>query len=340
MPILVRTPSPFSTECLCGYVLRVSEINGYRSPRPVLDIANIPIGHMNSPLFSTTHFEGVLARESQSLEKISYKKKHINELSIAILGHELINSIRRNPLQLKKPHFCPYCVQDNGYIDAFWRSRLAVACPQHGCEPLFYCQECRRYIDWFRPGLLTCRCGADFSKVRLKKSDQPTVELMGILQAKLHRQDLFAVPNSYRFPLNKLEPLSLSQFMRVCELIADQIHPNLVIKEKRYSRSALETVAGACELLMHWPEGYHHLLNNFGLMNTTSSNVGRGFWSKFNSFYWGLRNNPLFFDDAIFLCDQILRFGYIYWNDVNAKLPSLEDRETFSGQSEIGSHEI
>jgi len=43
MPLLVRHPAPKPTESLLGYVLRVSEGNGYSSPWSVYRLARLEI---------------------------------------------------------------------------------------------------------------------------------------------------------------------------------------------------------------------------------------------------------------------------------------------------------
>ena len=53
---LVRHPAPYPTESLPGYVLRLSELNGYPSPRSLYRMAEMKAGECSPSNFNCPKF--------------------------------------------------------------------------------------------------------------------------------------------------------------------------------------------------------------------------------------------------------------------------------------------
>ena len=199
MSLLVRTPSPCINESLLGFVLRVSEANGYDTPWHILRLAEIDQGQMQTAGFPIEKLSKVLGQSTESLTRIAYQSDTIKG-HFKILDHSLGPSLKDSPLRLSRPAFCPHCVEETGFIDAFWDLNAAVACPKHHCPPLRNCPSCRTAIRWFRPGLLTCECGARLTNTPSVAIDTPAIELMQLILSKLHGKPLSELPNESGFP--------------------------------------------------------------------------------------------------------------------------------------------
>jgi len=150
------------TESLFGYILRVSETNGYDTPRHILNYAGYERGSMRSAIFLVDKLAEILGCNVSELEAIAYYIIDENgKRTFRIRNHNLGTKLPIEFLRITKPSFCPQCVQEHKFIDAFWDLYFAVACPQHRCQLLSTCPICKMYLRWFRPGLLTCNCGTN-----------------------------------------------------------------------------------------------------------------------------------------------------------------------------------
>ena len=75
MPLLVRTPAPKADESLFGYLVRLTEANGYKDYTTLLRLAGASRGAINAATHSL-RFEGVaglVGRAPSELEWIAYR---------------------------------------------------------------------------------------------------------------------------------------------------------------------------------------------------------------------------------------------------------------------------
>src|SRR5260370_27602322 len=138
MGFLVRTPAPHSTESLFGFVLRVSESNGYETPRHMFPEEGFTRGQLIAAGFSAKRFSEMLSQDSDSLTSIAYCTEQNNSRRYKILDHDL--SFRNRLLRLSQPVFCPYCAEETGFVESFWDLSSAVACIKHHTWGLQKCQ--------------------------------------------------------------------------------------------------------------------------------------------------------------------------------------------------------
>lgn len=207
--MLVRTPAPKSTESFLGYLLRVSEANGYDTPKYVLEHAGLTDNERRNVRFPLGKFTQILGCDMADLESISYTGADADGQRAQLLGHSLGRSLRSGPLRLKSPAFCPHCVCDNGYIDAFWDLNQVVACPIHSCKVIELCPDCGQSLHWLRPGLLTCKCGADLAKAETSAADPEVCKLMAMFKSKLHGLPILEDASNHGWPIKILNSLSL-----------------------------------------------------------------------------------------------------------------------------------
>ena len=300
-----------------GYVLRVSEANAYESPWHILRLAGVEQREMRSAAFPIERLAEILGRPPESLEHIAYQQAG-DGLMFKILGHELGHALSAAPLRIEQPALCPHCVEESGHIDAFWDLRSAVACPTHGCRVLQTCPHCGNELGWFRPGLLTCRCGASLANVSLPAVEQPLAELMGVIKATLDGQPLSSLPNSAGFPLEHLEGITLSALLWLLDKMG-----HLNIESKGLPAAGIgKGVEAAVEPLANWPTGYHEFLTRLGHRNLADTPAAGGLRKQFEAFYNVLFKNSLHAAASGFLRDEFVAFGLNTWGNgiVNKKL--------------------
>lgn len=320
MALLVRTPFPYPTESLLGYVLRISECNGYDTPWHILRLAGITQGYMQSPGLPVEKLALILGQAPSNLAKLAYQSAQAGKLDFQILQHSLGKSSKEAHLRLRNPEFCPRCVEETGHIDAFWDLTVAIACPKHHCLPVRCCPTCARPLSWFRPGLLTCRCGASLigDPSTVITADRRVAEMMGILIAKLHEAPFDDLPNSTEFPIAHLAPLPLLFLVQIIEKLGSYHLQNPSAKPA----DTATTVSAAVEPLQNWPNGYHRFLANLGERLAKKQRAAAGLRKQFQSFYESMFKNRAFADQATFLREEFINFGFQHWGQaiVDSKL--------------------
>ncbi len=334
MPLLCRTPRPQPTESLFGFVLRVSEANGYETPRHIWKIAGMPRGSECAPRFPTEPLAAVLGFERDALHPLAYRGDLECRGSFKILSHSLGDDLRSGPLRLKHPAFCPHCVSETGYLDAFWDLSAAVACPIHGSDVLTVCPACRTRIEWERPGLLTCSCGGSLLDATPPVASPLVIELMRLLLSRL-RGRTGPIANARGLPLEHLAAMPFFALLRLIAVLGDIAASEKAKRVRRLRVPAVQRavvaagtapikssvpecptarVAAAVQILSDWPNGYHEFLRTLGEHNLASAQRSVGMRKQFADFYETLfKNRPVMREHAAFLREEFIAFGLQHW---------------------------
>lgn len=320
MTLLIRTPSPADTESLFGYVLRVAESNGYESPWQILSHARISQRGMTSVSLPIESLASVLGRPPSDLQHIAYSGRDAKgALEYRLLGHSLGGNLVSGPLRRNKPAFCPQCVAEHGYIDAFWDLRIAVACPVHRRAPITSCSTCCQPLKVFRPGLLTCKCGASLSTAMATEVAPALVDLMAIVWAKVHRQPISNAALSADFPLEGLMGMQLQTLtLKLLELGRFSL-------QSRSEEADIRTLfQAAAETLSDWPRNFRAMLHRIGNVENTT---GTGFRKRFEHFYAKFASNRKTNRDCGWLRAEFMRFGLEEWGE------SIVDNKLLVGEA-------
>lgn len=308
---LVRTPAPKPTESLLGFLLRVSEVNGYDTPRRVLTNAGYTEGQTRSAGLDITGLATVLNRDPSELEPIAYcKAVGRDRPEYKILGHRLGNHLPKGLLRLFRPAFCPQCVEESGFIDAFWDLEAAVVCPRHGSRVLRCCPSCGERLQWLRPGLLTCKCGADLAAAVPEPVSTALREMMQILEAKFLGRSLRDVPNEVGFPLEQMEPLSLLSFL---QLMGNLGRFHLLKKGRAPEKDSYLVMEAASQVLTDWPQGYYRFLDRLGTELSGGNLSASGYRKQFSMFYTSMFGRGLATEFVRILREEFLKFGCNSW---------------------------
>lgn len=309
MSMLLVTPWHKATESLLGYALRVSEKNGYDSPWHILTLAGLPQGKMDTAGFPVEQFAMVLGRSPEALKNLAYCDQSGDGLrQFQILGQPLGGTLHSAPFRLGKPQICPQCVKEHEFIDAFFDLSMAIACPDHGKTLVSTCPECHKPLNWFRPGRLTCKCGADLSKAATVDVSCELKELMSVMKAKVHGRSLDAVDNPCNFPLKEMDAVSLRMLLdKVTEL--GRLNQRGMGKTDSDISSTLQS---ASEVLRDWPYAYHEFLRR------QKSPVGQTYkvTQYYEDLFSSLLNRHNRIPGADFLFDEFVRFAKEEWNGV------------------------
>jgi hypothetical protein len=279
--MLVRTPHHRPTESLLGYVLRISEANGYDTPWHVVAHAGILRGEMTTAGFPVQKLAAILGRSPDDLNDISYSGLDENEdREFRLLGHTLGKGLNSEPLRLTKPVICPQCIVEHGYIDAFFDLSVGVACPFHRCQLVASCPCCGESLNWFRPGLLTCKCGASFADVLTKPVSPDLANLMAVIWDKLHGTSLDDLPKGTNLPARQLAGVPLRRLLgKLPDLGGFQIRSHGATS---CDSTPIELLDSAAQILANWPNGYHDFLDRTALVNSGSAPTT--LWKRYEHF--------------------------------------------------------
>ncbi|QSI75361.1 TniQ family protein [Niveibacterium microcysteis] len=251
--MLVRTPKPADTESFLGYLLRVSESNGYDTPWRILKLAGICQSEMTKVSFPVSKVCKILGVSAESLSHISYRHPGHYPDEYKILGHGLGSSINQPILRLATPALCPECVRANGYIDAFYDLKLAVACPVHKRAVITNCPTCGEILRFFRPGLLTCRCGASLEDAAPVPVPAAVTDLMKVIAAKLHSGPLDQASVIRQLPIESLMAMPL-------RALITKLPTLLHLHGTSTCERPIDVVELLAEALSDWPKGLHRFL--------------------------------------------------------------------------------
>lgn len=102
--LLLRTPDPLPSESILGYVLRVSEINGYETPWHVWRHAGYEQGEMLTAGFTVQRVAAAFGKASELLEKHAYRGQDADgETRYQVNGQPIGSGLASAPLRLRRP---------------------------------------------------------------------------------------------------------------------------------------------------------------------------------------------------------------------------------------------
>ncbi|QOZ83777.1 MULTISPECIES: TniQ family protein [Chromobacterium] len=331
MKLLLVTPAPNVTESLLGYVLRLSERNGYDTPWHILSFAGFNQSEMKTAGFPIQKLASVLGRSTAELEPLSYRVQDGSK-SFKLLGQPLGGSLTYRPLRLSMPAFCPACVDELGFIDAFWDLRAAVACPRHGHRLLESCSVCANPITWYRPGLFQCKCGADLRDVPLEPVEPAVVEMMQIIVSKVHGHT--QLPNLIsRLPVTALWKLSLRSLLDLLNTLG-----NYAIAGNNLDKlSGTCIVSAAVAVLDNWPLNFHTFLRKLD-QSQVSGIAKLTLRKRFEVFYVSMFKKRKSAVDFTFLKKEFIHFGATEWGEgiVDQRMiDGMETKQRFMSKSKL-----
>ncbi len=308
--MLVRTPAHQPTESLLGYVLRLSESNGYDTPWHVLSHAGIPQGAMLTAGLSVDRLAKILGRTAEDLSGIAYSANVDGHREFRLLGHLLGHGLNTTPLHLSHPSICPQCIDELGYIDAFFDLRLAVACPHHRCELVTHCPACSEPLSWFRPGLLTCKCGSSLASASPPVASGVLTDLMAIVWAVLHRQQETPSCTLTSWPVRELLSTPLrALILKLPELGSFQRRS---LGQEAEVATPVELLEAAANVLSNWPEGFHELLERLSAFGDGNQHTFGKRYELFSKRFFSAHPCS---KDFSWLREEFVRYGLESWSE-------------------------
>ncbi len=273
---LVYTPPAKAREGLLGYVLRISEANGYETPWYIFALAGITPAQMTSGSLPIDKLSKIIGRP---LQELAHQAWHSypdgNPLPPTNGGrHQMVSQ-----LLLKHPKICPQCVAENGSVDSAWDLRIMLACPKHRIALLDHCPVCRRKLTWFRQGLDRCRCGHRITIAEQSLFPQHTIDLLQVIYDTLHGLPTNPTPPS-QMPASDLQQLGINDLLKLLTKVT-----NTLAGKKSRGKSATydrDTLVHLSDFFQSWPKQFHCFLYGIdSALNQATAGLAR----RFDSFY-------------------------------------------------------
>lgn len=257
--LLPVTPRPFEDESFPGYLLRLSEVNGYRAPNRLawrinagerrnkmhtgftsLDLASVT-GHAPSV------FEGLVRRDANGPKE---------RQAVGVIDRS------RAGRSLKAPMICALCIRANGYIHRIWDVAYVTACPVHHTSGVEVCASCGATLGWLRRRLGECDCGAEFT------SAPGVADCAATAMAELVYSCLSSaaatqctVAEAHGFPVQSLAALEPYPLLRLFDMLI-AFSARMGGESPGHGKMAAASDVAA-RLLTHWPDNFVALLEKF-----------------------------------------------------------------------------
>lgn len=244
-PLLVRHPAPYPTESLAGYVLRLSEINGYTTPLSLYRLAGMEAKERSWTNFAYAKFAAIANLPVSELMRIGYEYPE-SDHPMAMASDKLMTASK----------VCPACVADKGFIEVHWHLHLMAACPIHRQAAVWRCGNCKKKIPWLRRGLLTCKCGDTLKDPPQYIFLEEDWWLLDLIRRKALRDPTQPVGDP-RMPGDQLAKASLDQILSLVNSIGKA---QMMVNRNPRSAIGKPLLKAAASVLTDWPSNFYRLL--------------------------------------------------------------------------------
>jgi len=296
--LLVR-PKPQKGESFIGYLVRLTELNGYDTPSWILSLAGIDYMELQwtfSFVFGKTEGLDKLAHLTDNtlddLNALVYFPAKSSQGNTT--EHEFdFNgaSLNRSIIRPHHPKICPECLAECGCCFRLWDCSLATACPIHECMLIDRCPKCRRQIRAIRESVSICTCGCDWREIdpELLSADELVVSRR-VYQLSSRLSKTPKKEND-----NPLHSLDLRDFAVVLTFIAGTFRdmawatgrPSKSIKLP--NKDLHELYGRAYSVFENWPHNFHRFLSKQSKgqvrLNPDDGKLGTALKKEFGSLY-------------------------------------------------------
>lgn len=264
---LLRSGKPKDDESLMGYIIRLTEQNGYPSPSWIVKKAELHHEMNRSCSFVYRSPETLKAlsdltgTDISELASLTYSPESRRKYDDCLFYG---NVVHQSFIRLGYPKICPRCLSESLHCRRIWELSAVTTCLKHRCLLIDECPNCMRCISWIRNRVGVCSCEFDWREATATPVESSEMALThhlhylcGLLNSKV----------SAKGRLKKLPimDLGLQDFLSVLFffggiiqniLVSNGLH--LVIGMKNTDLHAL--FANAYSVFEDWPNNFHQFL--------------------------------------------------------------------------------
>lgn len=302
--LLLRTPKPFALESLRGYLLRLAEVNGLSGVAPILKLAGVSDDKSRHAEQPVEILELVTGHRMKDLAHLPLTNPLTNIQQVS--GHP----VSKGYSILSNPKICPCCIKENGYAPAYWDLIAVQGCYKHQQSLITECHECKAKLTWHRPGLLTCKCGADLSGLQGNPLSLEELEFLRVIDAKFKGEVLDDSQSQTGLPFAHLTKISLSTILALMHTMGSM---HLFINKQVVRAKACthqDEVKYALEILKDWPNNFYKFLHRVGEEHGRDS---LGLDRQFSLFTQRFFKRGYPEQEIRFLKEAFIDFGKLHW---------------------------
>lgn len=320
-PILY-TPLPLPTESLKGFLLRACEGNGYERMYLMTRIAGLTDRQTSIAVPDIGRLSALFNFDQNVFLNMGYWPNVVShdETSFMILGHEIPRLYSTS-----KVGICPQCIEEKGFIEAFWDIKISLACPEHRRETVYECEECklipgnRSALNWNRGEMLRCKLGHDLkNRFGALIEDDLALDLLRLIKAKVdgvpfHR--LIGIDH-HKFPVQHLENMSLRGFIGIVARLGKPPMPiqmNVMGRDSSFFVNDIDSVGRAAKVLSNWPLRFHEYLAEWRGLSHNSDSNHVGFHRQFDDLRTSLFKSHKSPDDVKWIREGFDNYGRDMW---------------------------
>ena len=252
---LVVTARPAPTESLMGFVLRLTELNGYPSTSYVLAAMGkewyLPnVGRLDAARLATLAGLG-----EGDIDRLTHRPAERPRAYVRVYGSDLPSY----EVNLRHSRVCPACLAEGRPCEAFWDLAQAAVCPVHQVHLLSECPGCCKRLLWARSQVRQCKCGFDLATAPVAPATPALSELMAVLRSRVYQDQALAPLPPTMCHLAHLDIRRLCKLIWVMSGVVHQARGGRRAPKARcHYRDQLDVVAAA---LTNWPVGFRDFLS-------------------------------------------------------------------------------
>lgn len=275
MGILLARPKAYSNECLMGYLMRLSQLNGFRHIGHLLNFAGLNWKNNRVPVHKILTGEYDLSLHFLRLGVENF-------LSPASYDYATFQKVIDTPyLFVKYPKVCPECLKQMSYCSYHWAFLPVVACNIHRTLLIDTYRKNGKRLSWYREKLdgKDPQCGS--LKMISLNSDSPVLQFNSYIYSLLTKSYFKSDVPSVMKDLSLREALSCINFIAhyMARVKGGHFHPY------QMENSYLATIyVEVWKILKQWPDGLYTLLSQF-IDNPMSSRGVAGLNKHYRDLY-------------------------------------------------------
>jgi hypothetical protein len=296
---LLISRKPFPEESFMGYVLALTEQNGYESPAWILDMSGLQQKqpHRSSFLIhgkreSLTPLAGLSGVDVDHLVLLTYPSLPRTEHTD--LYDFFGQPVRQYLIRPDRAKVCPGCLSESQHCRRVWEFTAVTTCPEHRRLLINECPSCNKRLSWTRKGVTLCHCEFDLRESRAPRASECELKL----SSHIHRLCGLPMGGSSKNGLSgPASELSLNDFLTALFFVAGQskgisaaTSKNLAVKGT--DRGLHDRLTKAFSVFEDWPNNYFRFLEWRAEQEKSIARpyqrMKSEFYDKFGSFYSGI----------------------------------------------------
>lgn len=262
-PCLVR-PRPLPFESLPGYVLRVSELNGYVENSWLFRIFFKTPFYFSLSTHGLNKMSELFWVEPEELGAMAFKTVGVFYQQQIVYGSHYF---LRSHLRKRSVAICPECLKDHPIASLKWDFSTITACTAHGNWLTDACPKCGHYLQWRRPGICKCSCGFDLRNGPVTPAPGLVVSLMRVIENALFEKSVHCAPDTKMFG-DEVNELTFSEWAYFQEVVQSIFFKSQLNKEseqplgtKEFQSACYASITMAYTLKV-WPNNVIKLLRH------------------------------------------------------------------------------